>query len=231
MTFKLSVAIVLALGFCMQIPDADAAQGAAARNSAQAAPCCGPVSPAGMHILKVLDDSNVEALWLNGRHINWETGEPDKPADYVGPETKSHCSAYVAAIGERLGVYVLRPPQHSQELLANAQTAWFDSTQGAEAGWHKVDTPEQAQTLANQGTLVVVSYRSADPHRPGHIGIVRPDARRTQTEIDTDGVWMSQAGETNYLRVAEKTAFKHHPGAWPDGVRYFAHEVAAGPGS
>lgn len=192
----------------------------------QAAPCCGTLNPAATHLLKLLNDSDVEERWQSGRHIDWETGEPDKPADYVGRETKTHCSAFVAAIGERLGVYVLRPPEHAQELLANAQTAWFSSAKGIAAGWYRVDTPRQAQMLANHGKLVVVSFQANDPHRPGHIGIVRPDARRTQQELDDDGVWMTQAGETNYLRVSERTAFKHHPGAWPDGVQYFAHDIS-----
>lgn len=225
MTFRLRGAAALSLTLCLGLPGAGAVKASGASDSALAEPCCGELNSEAMHLLDMLNDSRVEALWSSGRHIDWETGEPDKPAGYVGPETKTHCSAYVAAMAERLGIYVLRPPQHAQELLANAQTAWFGSAQGAQAGWYKVDTPRQAQILANAGKLVVVSYQATDPHRPGHIGIVRPDARRTLREIQKDGVWMTQAGETNYLRVSERTAFAHHSGAWPDGVRYFAHDV------
>ncbi len=225
MIFKLCGALVVSLIFCVGFPRACAAQESDVPSGIQAGACCGKLSAEGEHILQLLNQSRVEELWLSGRHIDWETGEPDRPIGYVGPETKTHCSAYVAAMAKRLGVYVLRPPQHAQELLANAQTAWFGSAQGAASGWYEVRTPREAQSLANAGKLVVASFQAANPHRPGHIGIVRPDARRTLNEIRTDGVWMTQAGETNYLRVSERVAFAHHPGAWPDGVRYFAHDL------
>src|ERR1700710_1307097 len=92
--------------------------------SARAVPqasCCGPISAAGQRLLGVLDASNVESLWLAHEHVNWETGEPDKDADYEGPGKATHCSAFAAAIGKRVGVYMLRPPDHGQILLANAQ--------------------------------------------------------------------------------------------------------------
>lgn len=227
MIMKITGTVLLVLGLCAGFPDPGAARDSmsTARDRSETGPCCGQLSPSALHILQILNDTHVEELWQSGRHINWETGEPDRPLGYLGPETKTHCSAFAAAVGERLGVYMLRPPQHAQELLANAQTSWFDSEQGREAGWYRVDTPERAQAFANHGKLVVVSYASSDPHRPGHIGIVRPDARRTLKEIQNDGVFMTQAGETNYLRVSERTAFKHHTGAWPDGVRYFAHDI------
>jgi hypothetical protein len=38
---------------------------------------------------------------------------------------------------------------------------------------------------------------------------------------------MTQSGEHNYFRVPERAAFKWHPGAWPSGVKYFAHDVPA----
>lgn len=57
--------------------------------------------------------------WPAGRHINWQTGEPDDP-DAVS-EIRTHCSAFIAAACERQGIYILRPPGHRQELLANAQ--------------------------------------------------------------------------------------------------------------
>jgi hypothetical protein len=69
--------------------------------------------------LGVLDGMKVESLWLAREHVNWETGEPDKGQDYAGPGRSTHCSAFAAAVGERLGVYMLRPPEHGQILLAN----------------------------------------------------------------------------------------------------------------
>jgi hypothetical protein len=225
-----ALAFVLALGACAADPPSAPSQPGAQVPPivpvAKTGPCCGPVTPAAQRILDVLDGSGVEHLWAKHRHVNWETGEPDMPADYHGRETQTHCSAFAAAIGERLDVYLLRPPEHAQELLANAQTAWFGSAGGRRAGWYKVDSPQQAQVLANLGKLVVASYPSPDPHRPGHIGIVRPDAERTLEQIEESGVLLAQAGARNAVRVPEKEAFRHHAGAWPNGVQYFAHDVS-----
>ena len=184
--------------------------------------CCGPISPAGHRLLDILDDTNVEALWLAHEHVNWETGEPDKDADYEGPGNATHCSAFAAAVGKRVGVYMLRPPEHGQILLANAQAAWFHSPAGHEQGWREVKTPKEAQTLANEGALVTVVYESPDPHKPGHIAIVRP-AARPERLLDENGPEITQAGTRNYLKTSAKVGFEHHPGAWPDGVRYYAH--------
>ena len=67
--------------------------------------CCGSISSAGRRLEAVLDGMNVESLWLAHEHVNWETGEPDKNADYAGPGRSMHCSAFAAAVGKKLGVY------------------------------------------------------------------------------------------------------------------------------
>jgi hypothetical protein len=36
---------------------------------------------------------------------------------------------------------------------------------------------------------------------------------------------ITQAGEKNYVKTSTKVGFEHHPGAWPDGVRYYAHAI------
>ncbi|KAA0127356.1 hypothetical protein FY557_13355 [Chryseobacterium sp. SN22] len=74
--------------------------------------------------------------WQSGRHINWQTGEPDDPGAVSG--RKTHCSAFVAAAYERRGIYILRPPEHKQELLANAQLKWLTSDQAKDFGWHPI---------------------------------------------------------------------------------------------
>ncbi len=186
--------------------------------------CCGAISAAGRRVLDVLDATNVESLWLAHEHVDWETGEPDKDADYEGPGKATHCSAFAAAIGKRLGVYMLRPPEHGQILLANAQAAWFHSTGGQQGGWREVKTAKDAQSLANAGNLVAIVYENPDPHKPGHIAIVRP-AVRSERLLDENGPEITQAGERNYLKTSTKVGFEHHPGAWPDGVRYYAHAI------
>jgi hypothetical protein len=191
---------------------------------AAAESCCGPITAAGQRLLDVLDGSNVESLWLAHEHVNWESGEPDKGADYEGPGKATHCSAFAAAIGKRVGVYMLRPPEHGQILLANAQAAWFYSPAGRQGGWREVKTAKEAQTLANQGSLVAIVYENPDAHTPGHIAIVRP-ALRPERLLDENGPEITQAGQRNYVKTSAKVGFLHHPGAWPDGVRYYAHAL------
>jgi hypothetical protein len=54
-----------------------------------------------------------------------------------------------------LGAYVLRPPQHGQTLLANAQISWPRHA-GAASRWRLLADPVAAQTAANQGDWVLV---------------------------------------------------------------------------
>ena len=193
-------------------------------NSAAPQSCCGPISAEGRRLLAVLDGTSVESRWLAHEHVNWETGEPDKDADYEGPGRATHCSAFAAAVGKGLDVYMLRPPEHGQILLANAQAAWFSSAGGRQNGWREVKTAKEAQTLANGGNLVTVVYENPDPHKAGHIAIVRP-AARAERLLEENGPEITQAGERNYVKTSTKVGFEHHPGAWPDGVRYYAHAL------
>jgi len=186
--------------------------------------CCGPVSPAGHKLEALLDGMGVESLWLAQEHINWETGRPDKGPDYDGPGRATHCSAFAAAVGKKLGIYMLRPPDHGQVLLANAQAEWFHTLKGRAAGWHTLSGSVQAQTLANEGNLVVIVFESPNPHKPGHIAIVRPNQRSLRA-LEQDGPEITQAGQTNYTRTSARVGFEHHPGAWPNGVKYYAHSL------
>jgi hypothetical protein len=187
-------------------------------------PCCGPISPAGKHLMAVLDGMNVESLWLAHEHVNWETGEPDKDADYEGPGKSTHCSAFAAAVGKKLGVYMLRPPEHGQILLASAQAKWFSSEEGRHDGWRGVRDAKEAQALANQGSLVVVVFQSPDAHKPGHIAIVRPSTKSSE-RLEESGPQITQAGQQNYISTTVKNGFRSHAGAWPDGVRYYMHSL------
>src|SRR5271169_4546455 len=172
--------------------------------------CCGPISAQGHRLEAVLDSMNVESLWLVHEHVNWETGKPDKAADYEGPGTATHCSAFAAAVGQKVGVYMLRPPEHTQVALANAQADWFHAEQARQAGWRTVDGPKQAQTLANQGNLVVIVYENPDPKKQGHVAIVRP-APRPQKLFDEGGPLITQAGPKNYTRASAKVGFQPYP--------------------
>jgi hypothetical protein len=182
------------------------------------------VTAKGAWLASELDAMDVEAKWIAGAHIDWETGLPDgKPETHSGRHT--HCSAFVAAAAKKLGVYILRPPEHGQILLANAQNEWLES-EGAEYGWRHVDDPVTAQAIANRGTLVVASYHNHRDGKPGHIAIVKPMSR-TSGEIEADGPMTIQAGTTNSTAIPVRLGFAGHPHAWADSeIDYYAHDVA-----
>ena len=183
-------------------------------------PCCGPISDGARTVLEVLDHADVENLWLPHQHVNWETGQPEASA----PVYNSHCSAFTAAISKRLGVYMLRPPEHSPVFLASAQTSWFSRDEGKRAGWHQLENAVQAQTLSNAGELGVVAYESPNPKKPGHIAIVRPSLK-TAAALDEEGPQITQAGDKNYTNSNVRTGFKYRADAVANGLRYFAHAV------
>jgi hypothetical protein len=188
-----------------------------------------PTSPsaAAFQVIKVIDAMRVEEHWIAGIHVNWETGLPDGRAETLeGKHT--HCSAFVAAAAKRLGVYILRPPEHGQRLLANAQHEWL-AREGAREGWVALAGAIDAQSRANAGDLVVAVYRNHDDDRPGHIAIVRPGDRDPE-DIDRDGPLITQAGGHNYRSTTLRQGFSGHPAAWErHEVRFYAHAVTRSP--
>lgn len=191
--------------------------------SAQAAPCCGPITPEGQRLARFLDGTGVDHLWPAGQRVNWETGE----AIQVGKQTSTHCSAFAAAVAERLGIYILRPPQHPQDLLANAQMGWLRGS-GASTGWRSLPDPTAAQSAANRGELVVEVFENPNLARPGHIAIVRP-SEQSADSLGQNGPRETQAGATNALDISTRSGFRHHPGAWKAGgqgaIHYYAHAI------
>jgi hypothetical protein len=186
--------------------------------------CCGVVTPEGRLLDRVIDSMHVEDLWQAKVHIDWVTGRQDQPAASTGPDRATHCSSFTAALGLKLDVYLLRPPEHPQQLLASAQARWFHSREGENDGWLPIATAEEAQSLANKGELVTVVFESPDPHRPGHIAVVRP-AEKSKAALEHDGVETAQAGAHNFSDGVARRSFASHEGAWPNGVRYYAHTV------
>jgi hypothetical protein len=165
--------------------------GPAVTGTAPDAPCCGPTTPTGARLSKFLDGTGVDHLWLIGQRVNWETGETIAASTMP---TTTHCSAFVAAIGERLGVYVLRPPQHGQILLANAQMSWLRDA-GAAGGWRSLAGPVAAQAAANQGDLVLEAFSNPNPRRPGHIAIGPTGAK---TNLRKGNAPMTKRAESKY---------------------------------
>lgn len=197
-------------------------------SAAFAAGCSGlgwdrePVLPEGEVLAKQLDAMHVESHWIAGRHVNWRTGEPDgrrTPAQ----GHHSHCSAFVAAVAVKLGVDILHPPEHSQVLLADAQCNWL-ANEGVRVGWSAVETPLDAQRLANRGEFVVACYESPDPTLPGHIAVVRP-AAVSRRRIESEGPQVTQAGTENFRSTTLARGFRHHARAWARrAVRFYRHE-------
>jgi hypothetical protein len=187
-------------------------------------PCCGPITPTGHRLAEALDASNVESLWLANEHVDWETGKADRGGDYEGPGKHTHCSAFAASMAKRLGVYLLRPPEHGQLLLANAQAQWLASGEAVQQGWRSVNGATAAQAEANRGNLVLVVFANPDKHEPGHIAIVRP-SEKSMDALQRDGPQIIQAGQHNHTSTVVRIGFANHAGAFPDGVRYYAHRL------
>ena len=170
---------------------------------------------------------NVEQLWISGHHVNWETGEPDMPESKQG--IKTHCSAFVAAACERLNIYILRPPQHGQVLLANAQADWLNSPLSKDAGWRQLSGDDslyqKAQQLANAGKVVVAICKNPIRTKPGHVGLVMP-SDRSEATLKEEGPCIIMSGTHNFNRVALVKAFKSHISSWPPHeIEFFVHDV------
>jgi hypothetical protein len=181
------------------------------------------VSDQAVAVFKVIDALDVEHKWPAGLHVDWLTGVPDgKPEKSEGKHT--HCSAFVAVAAKALGIYLLRPPEHGQVLLANAQYDWLLS-QGGDDGWKQLQSSADAQDAANQGMLVVAVYHNHSDQKPGHIAIVRPGDKSPDL-LAAEGPDETQAGEINYRIVSLKKGFAGHPGAFKNNeILFFAHAV------
>lgn len=199
--------------------------------------CAAEITPAGRKLAKKLSAMNVERLWQAEHYVNWETGKSISPKDTKDRTFSSHCSAFVAAFCTKNGIPILRPLKanespktapngliHSEELLSNAQFDWLKD-HGKMHNWTRVDDALSAQHRANRGELVVVTFKAVDKTKPGHIAIVMP-WEKTDEEIKKAGSEIIQAGKANYDHTTLQEGFKHHAGAWPNGVRFYAHPLS-----
>jgi glutamine amidotransferase-like uncharacterized protein len=184
--------------------------------------CCGPITPKGQQLMAYLDSLHVDHLWPQHTFVNWETGEPTP--SHGRHEPKTHCAAFAAAAAERLNIFMMRPPYHSQSELAAAQERYFQSSRGVRDGWRPVHSSEEAQGLTNEGEFVVLVYGNPNPHKAGHIAIVRP-AVKSMKALNDEGPQTTQAGGHNFSSGTAKYSFVFHRGAWPNEVMMFAHVI------
>jgi hypothetical protein len=136
----------------------------------------------------------VESHWIAGQHVNWETGDPDNADAEQGIHT--HCSAFVAAACKKLNIYILRPPEHAIQLLANAQYDWLLTSDATQKGWKGIRTGDiylKAQELADSGFVVIAICRGKNSALPGHVAFVRP-AELAIEKLSDDGPMLIMAG-------------------------------------
>lgn len=183
----------------------------------------GEISSKATDIFVRVDALDVEHKWRAGVHIDWETGVPDNiPESSHGKHT--HCSAFAAEVAKILGVYLLRPPEHGQELLANAQADWLASSEAQGMGWTRLANQLSAQNSANAGNLVLAVYKNHSLDKPGHIAIVRPSIK-TEAAIIADGPQITQAGGHNFTSTTVRQGFADHPTAFLGEIQYYEHSV------
>ena len=189
-----------------------------------------------------LDGLDVEHLWIDGHHVDWQTGEPDTP-NPDGSEAASHCSAFCAALADRLGIYVLRPPDYPQELLADRQVHWlqgkpfrFAPGDAVSLGWRAIGTSgddgvlARAVAEAQAGRLVLAGFAQPPTEddecvthlQPGHICVVRPQL----DAVGDEGPFVISAGENNWRKAHMAPVFAVHDGAWPNGISLFVHNTS-----
>jgi hypothetical protein len=204
-----------------------------ADGGADAAPDYTPAG--GPRLAEFLDGLPVTTRWIHHHRIVWQTGQQNAP-EGQGPMAETHCSAFIAAAALMLDIYLLRPPHHSQELLANAQATWlageatYPGPTAADSGWIALGSSGDAGALkaavdaANLGRLVVGFYRAAPGSDgkpvPGHACIVRPQSAAV---VGDDGPRVMSVADVNRPDTTMRTAFHAHPKAWPDHIGLYAH--------
>ncbi len=205
------------------------------------------INAKGQELSKFLDGLQVEKKWLASvEQIDWQTGEPKTkkdepvkpdpvkdpkpgngpPPPVIDKKLHTHCSSFVAAACEKLGIYLLRPPEKSTVLLSNSQYDWL-LEKGSENGWNQVLLPTEAQELANQGSVVVAIWKNPDMQKPGHIVIIRP-CEKNESQIASEGPDIIHVGTKNYNCTTLKEGFKNYKGAFDNmEILFFSHDVPA----
>jgi hypothetical protein len=206
-----------------------------------AAPAPDYTPAGGPRLTEFLDSLPVTTRWIHNHRVVFQTGQQNAPEGH-GPMAETHCSAFIAAVALMLDIYLLRPPHHSQELLANAQAAWlageatYPGPTAADSKWIALGSSGDAGVLkaaveaANLGRLVVAVYKAPSVKKsdgklhpvPGHTVIVRP---QSAADVGDDGPHVMSVADVNRPDTPMRTAFHVHPEAWPDRIRLYAHRT------
>jgi len=172
-------ATVAAMLFGLAVPAL--AQTAAPQPDDPALVSCDGLTGNGLALCQLINGLNPAGNWPKGVHVNALSGMQDRATDTVQVSTETHCSSFVAAVAYNQGIYLLRPPQHKQSLLASDQFTWMWNQSvtnpapiparpaaGGPAtprpGWTNLGNGDQAmldaQAYANRGFTVFASYRN-----------------------------------------------------------------------
>ena len=121
---------------------------------------------------------------------------------YMPADGQTHCNQFVAAVCSLMGAPL--PPG----LLANEQWTWLSGQVfgGAPSQWGLVDA-HTAQNKADQGELVVASWRNPDASGHGHVAIGMPS-------LGESGTWIAAAGSRNFTRTLMQNSFGMHVPDW-----------------
>lgn len=126
-----------------------------------------------------------------------------RPRDLTGDgRNETFCNVHSVDVAEAMGVVLPRG------LRANELAVWLQSSLAREVGWELVDG-HIAQRMADEGMLALACWFNPNGG-PGHIAPLEPS-------MGEPGIWLSNVGRTNALRVTLVQAFGVVP------VTFFAH--------
>lgn len=114
---------------------------------------------------------------------------------------ETFCNFFVVDVARAMGCPL---PQ----VLANDLFAWLNELSARSGPWRLVEADE-AQRRADEGQFVVAGWFNRNGGS-GHVAVLVPS-------LGEDGVWVAQAGLTNFLRGPVASGFGSRP------VAYFAH--------
>lgn len=133
--------------------------------------------------------------------------------------TVTMCTVFVADATRMLHAEIPLQPNRAANIMCN----WLEkaASNPASTGWRLIASPEEAQALANQGQVVVVSQRRSGA---GHVALVRPVPQAEALEDGGRDPHTAQAGAVNSSSTRVSKIFDLSAGLDPKmQVIYYAH--------